>query len=129
MNLVLLVRSAIKIAIDGVVFSYLKKSRLQKSKVKTLLIVFYNNKGIIHKEFVPVRQTIYASFYQAVLNRLLQWIPRVRSEFHRTGKWILLIDNATAHSQIRVRQFLVQKMVAVIYHPPYCHDQAPGFPA
>ena len=33
-----------------------KKSRLQTSKVKTLLIVFLDNKGIIHKEFVPAEQ-------------------------------------------------------------------------
>ena len=42
-----------------------KKSRLQKSKVKTLLI---------------------AAFDQAVLNRFLQRIRRVKPELHRTGK-------------------------------------------
>ena len=30
-----------------------KKGPLQESKVKTLLITFLDNKGIIHKEFVP----------------------------------------------------------------------------
>ena len=51
-----------------------KKSRLQKSKVKTLLIAFFDNKGIIHKEFFPAGQTINATFYKAILNRLLQSI-------------------------------------------------------
>ena len=34
-----------------------KKNRLQKSKVKTLLIAFFDNKGIIHKKnlFLPVK--------------------------------------------------------------------------
>ena len=96
-----------------------KKSSLQKSNVKTLLNAFFDNKGIIHKEFVPVVQIINAAFYQAVLNRLLQRIRRVRPEFHRTGKLMLLHDNAPAHSVIRVRQFLAQKMVAVLDHPPY----------
>ena len=45
-----------------------KKGCLQKSKVKTLLIAFLNNKDTIHKEFVSAGQTIYAAFYQAVLN-------------------------------------------------------------
>ena len=45
-----------------------KTSRLQKSKVKTLLITFFDNKDIIHKEFVTAGQTINATFYQAVLN-------------------------------------------------------------
>ena len=66
-----------------------KKSRLQKSKVQTLLNAFFDNKSIIHKEFVPSVQTINAAFYQAVLNLLLQHIRRVRIELHRTGKWIM----------------------------------------
>ena len=96
-----------------------------KSKVKTLLIAFFDNKGIIHKEFVPASQTINAAFYQAVLIRLLQHIQRVRPELHRTGKWMLLHDNAPAHRVIRVHQFLVQKMVAVLDHLPYPPDLAP----
>ena len=39
------------------------KSRLQKSKVKTMLIAFFDNDGIIHKEFVPPGQTVNAVFY------------------------------------------------------------------
>jgi hypothetical protein len=35
-----------------------KKSRLQKSKVKTILIAFFDINGIIHKEFVPEGQTV-----------------------------------------------------------------------
>ena len=41
-----------------------KKSRMQKYKVKTLLIAFFDNKGIFHKEFVPAGQTINSAFYR-----------------------------------------------------------------
>ena len=102
------------------------KESSAKIQGQTLLIAFFDNKGIIHKEFVPAGQTINAAFYQAVLNRLLQDIRRVRPELHRTGKWILLHDNAPAHSAIRVRQFLAQKMIAVLDHPPYCPDLVPA---
>ena len=44
-----------------------KRVVFKKSKVKTLLISFFDNKGIIHNEFVPAGQTISAAFYQAVL--------------------------------------------------------------
>ena len=111
------VRSGIKTAIHGVVFTNFprpKKSSLQKSKVKTLLIAFFDNKGIIHKEFLPAGQTINAAFYQAVLNRLLQYIRRIRPELLKTVNWMLLHDNAPAHSAIRMRQFLAQKTVAVL---------------
>ena len=87
--------------------------------VKTLLIAFFGNEGIIHKEFVSAGQTINAAFYQAVLNRLLKRVWRVRPEFHRTEKWMLIYDNAPTHSAIRVRQLLAQKMVAMFDHPPY----------
>ena len=100
-----------------------KTIRLQKSKTKTLLIAFFYNKGIIHKEFVPAGQTINSAFYQAVLNWLLQ--RRVRPELNRTGKWMLLHDNVLAHSAIRVRQFLAQKMVAVLDLPSCSPDLAP----
>jgi hypothetical protein len=31
---------------------------MQKSRVKTLLAVFFDSKGIIHKEFLPEGQTV-----------------------------------------------------------------------
>ena len=103
------VRSEMKTVIDGMVFTDLpatKKSLLQKSKVKKLLIAFFDNKGIIHKAFVPAGQTINAAFYREVFKRLLQRIRWVRPELHKTGKWMLFYDNASAHSAIRVPQFL-----------------------
>ena len=99
-----------------------RESRLQESNVKTLLIVFFDNKRIIRKEFVPAGQTINAAFYQAVLNRFLHRIRRFRPELHRTGICMLLHDNAPAHSAIRVRQLLAQKMVTVLDQPPYSPD-------
>ena len=53
---------------------------------------------------------------------MLQRVHRVRPELYRTGKWMLLHDNAPTHSAIRIRQFLAQKMVAVLYHPPYFYS-------
>ena len=102
-----------------------RKIHLQNSKFKTLLIAFFDNKGIIHKEFVHAGETINAAFNQAVSNWLLQRIQRVRPELHRTGKCMLLHDNAPVPSAIRMRQFLAEKMIAVLDHPPYCRDLAP----
>jgi len=48
-----------------------KKSRLQKSKVKTMLIAFFDSDGIIHKEFVPAGQTVNSASYKENLKRLL----------------------------------------------------------
>ena len=76
---------------------------------------------------VSAGQTINAAFYQAVLNRLLQRIRRVRPELHGTGKWMLLHGNSPAHIVIHVRQFLAQKKVTVLDHLPYISpDLAPA---
>ena len=91
-----------------------------------MLIAFFDSHGVIHKEFVPPGQTVNAAFYEQVLKRLLQRIRRVRPELHRTGSWVLLHDNAPAHAAIRVRQFLAQRSVTVIDHPPYSPDLAPA---
>ena len=48
-----------------------KKFRLHKSKVKTMLVGFYDSKGIIHHEFVPEGQTVTGCFYLSVLERQL----------------------------------------------------------
>ena len=102
-----------------------KMSCLQNSKVKTLLIAFVDNKGIIHKKFVSAGQTFNVAFYQAVLSRLLQLIRCVRPELHITRKWMLLHDNAPEYSAIRVRQFLAHEMEAVLDRRHYFLDLAP----
>ncbi|XKL64661.1 hypothetical protein PGB90_004747 [Kerria lacca] len=57
-----------------------KKIRFQEFRVKTMLIVFFDACGLIHKEFVPEGQTDNAGFYKEVLDRLLKRIARVRPE-------------------------------------------------
>ena len=78
-----------------------KKFRLQKSKVKTMLVRFYNSKGIIYHEFVPEGQSVTGSFYLSVLERLWKRIRRVRPEYSAPGSWFLLHDNAPDSCCIR----------------------------
>ena len=56
---------------------------------------------------------------------ILQRIRRIRSAVHRTAQWMLLHDNTSEHSAIRMRQFLAQKMVAMLDHSPCSPDLAP----
>ncbi|KAJ8877864.1 hypothetical protein PR048_022323 [Dryococelus australis] len=55
-------------AISSLTFPPPKNSSLQKSKVNTMLIAFFNN-GIIH--IVPVGKTVNATLYEQVLKQLL----------------------------------------------------------
>ena len=103
-----------------------KKSHLRKSKVKTMLIAFFDSNGIIHKDFILAGQTVNSAFCGEVLKRLLQCIHHVRPELHRTGQWMLLHDKAPVHCAFRVHQFMAQRGVPVFDHPPYSPDQAPA---
>ena len=101
-----------------------KKARMSKSKIKSLLIAFYDSKGLVHHEFVPQGQTVNAKFYLEVLERLRKRVVRIRPELARNG-WILHHDNAPAHSSLAVRHYLNEKNITVLPHPPYSPDLAP----
>jgi len=48
----------------------LKKARQVRSDIKSMLICFFDQNGIVHKEFVPPFQTVNAAFYVEVLRRV-----------------------------------------------------------
>jgi hypothetical protein len=50
-------------AMDLKVITKAQKFRLQMSKIKTILITFFDNQGVINKEFVPERQTVNSALY------------------------------------------------------------------
>jgi len=102
-----------------------KKVHLQKPKVKTMVACFYDSKGIIHHEFVPEGQNVTGSFYLSVLERLWKRIRSVWPEYSAPGSWFLLHDNATFHRAVAVQEFLAQKQVCALHHPPYSPDLSP----
>jgi hypothetical protein len=44
-----------------------KKVRLVKSNVKSMIVTFFDIKGIVHKEFVPTGQNVNSGFYCDIL--------------------------------------------------------------
>jgi len=95
------------------------KFRLQKSKVKKMLVCFYDSKGIIHHEFLPEGQTVTGSFYLSVLERLWKRIRLVRPEYSAPRSWFLIHDNAPVHRAVPLQKFLARKQVRLLHHPPY----------
>ena len=61
-----------------------KKTRQVRSNVKTMLIVFFDVRGIVHREFVPPGQTVNQEFYLEVLRRLRENVRRKRPELWRS---------------------------------------------
>ena len=97
-----------------------------KSKIKVMLIVFFDCKGIVHFEFVPEGQTVNQYFYKETLVRLTEKIRRKRRDLWERKQWLLHHDNAPAHSALTIRQFLASRQVSTLDHPPYSPDLAPS---
>ncbi|GFW46844.1 protein GVQW3 [Trichonephila clavipes] len=93
-----------------------KKVRMSKSRIKKIIIVFFDIRGIVHCEFVPQGQTVNSAFYLEVLRRLKRRIALVRADIKDTAK--LHHDNATSHTAFIIINFLARSNTSVIPHPP-----------
>ena len=51
-----------------------EKLRFQKSRLKNMLVIFFDWQGVIHKEFVPEGDTINAVYTKGVMEKLLNRI-------------------------------------------------------
>ena len=102
-----------------------KKAKQSKSKVKVMLITFFVVRGIVHSEFLSHNQTINQQVYRQILLHLLRSVRRKRRDLWQNNSWLLHHDNAFAHTAHSIRQFLAEKNITVLDHPPYSPDLAP----
>jgi len=54
-----------------------KKACMSRSRIKTMIIVFFDSCGIVHKEFVPPGQAVNHAFYKDVFERLQKRVQQV----------------------------------------------------
>jgi hypothetical protein len=94
---------------------------ISKSQTKTTIITFFDVKGIIRFEFILQGETVNQTYYVEMLKRLREAVSRKRPEL-RPSDWILHHDSAPAHKALPVKQFLAQKSVTEIEHPPFSLD-------
>jgi hypothetical protein len=90
---------------------------MSRSKVKTMIIVFFDSRGIVYKEFVPPGMTVNQAFYRDFMERLRKRVQRVRPDI--ADDWVLHHDKAPAHTALSIREFLAKKNIPVLPHPPY----------
>ena len=95
----------------------LKKVCKVRSNIKTMLIIFLDIRGIVHKEFVPPGQTVNGKFYCEVLRQLRENVKQKRPEMWKNGNWLLHHGNAAAHTSLVVREFLTKKNMTTVPHP------------
>ena len=79
-----------------------KKLKFQRSRIKTMLIIFFNSQGAVHKEFVPGGKTVNAEFYKGVMDCPVKCIQRVHPAVFCSRDFFLLHDNVHAHKAASV---------------------------
>lgn len=102
-----------------------KKPRQSRSKIKAMMIVFFDYQGVVHSEFLPTGQTANAEWYVNVLRHLREDIRRKRPELWANQSWFLHHDNAPIHTAHLTRDYLTKNNVNVIPQAPYSPDMAP----
>jgi hypothetical protein len=95
-----------------------KKLKFQWSCIKTMLIIFFDSQGLVHKEFVPEGKIVNAEFYKGIMDHLLKRIHQVRPAAFCCRDFFLLHNNAPAHKAASVCQFLTPKNFTTLFHPP-----------
>lgn len=86
----------------------------QPAKTRTMLIIFFNNEEIIHKESILSGQIVTGVYYLDVLKRLMARIHPIRPEYWDPQSWSFLHDNA-----LIICRFLAGNQVCVPNNPPY----------
>ena len=68
-----------------------RKPRQSRSKVKVMLIVFFDIRGLVNHEFIPTEQMVSKEYYFDVLKRFLEKIRQKRPEMWMNNSWIYMI--------------------------------------
>ena len=97
-----------------------KKIKMIKSKIKSILICFFDSKGSVQKEFVPQGQIFNQQCYRDVLERLWKRVHRVRPEI--TDTLILHMDNTPCHTAKSANEFLTKTGIPGVLQSPYSPD-------
>ena len=100
-----------------------KKCLRGKSRKKVLLTVFFDSSGIVHKEYAT--STVTTETYIETLMNLRNSIRLNRPQLWTHHNWILLDDNASAHTSYDTMEFHHQVLTNRGPHPPYSPDLAP----
>ena len=103
-----------------------KKARMSKSKLKVLLVTFFDNRGLVHHEFMQDSVTINQKTYLSILKNLRESIRKKRPDKWQRKDWFLHHDNARPHTAHSVLAFLAKNNTPILPQPPYSPDLAPN---
>jgi hypothetical protein len=95
----------------------LKKLKFQRSRIKTMLIIFSTPRCSAKRIRTRRKKKVNAEFYEGVMDRLLKRIQRVSPAAFNPRDVFLLHYNAPAHKPASVCQFLTPRKVTTRISP------------
>jgi hypothetical protein len=103
-----------------------KKARMSWLKIKVMLVVFFDWKGIVRHEFLPHGQVVNKQLYQEVLVCLRDTVHRKRPELWKDQTWMFHHNDALAHMSLLIRSYLAKHQTSIVPNLPYSPDLAPA---
>jgi len=101
-----------------------KKFQVQKFSGKVLVMILWDQDGVLLIDYLPKGQTINAEYYLSLLVQLKD----ILKEKHRgqvTKGGLFLHDNALAHRALATQKKLTYLYFQCLDHPPCSQDLAP----
>ena len=109
-----------------VLHAWRKKARQSHSKIKTMLTVCFDWKGVVHHEYVPPSQTISKEYYLNVLHHLRDAKLPKWSVTSMDNWWLAASSRQCACSCIgSYAEFLAKHQIAQVTQPPHNPDLVP----
>ncbi len=100
-----------------------QKVCIEQSTQKAMLILFFDRHGPVFKQWVPNGAGVNKHLYLRVMKGLREAVCR-RRPTHQND-WVLLHDNAPAHTATIVVDWLRDNQIERVPHPGYCPDISP----
>ncbi len=90
-----------------------------------MLLAYFDADGVIYTDYVPRGETVNAKYIIESLGRFLEKY-RAKRPIQASQEWFLHWDNAPVHTAAAVKQFIADRAIKTIAHPPYSPDLAPA---
>ena len=101
-----------------------KKFRRAQSKVKQMMILAYDHRGIITTDRVPCGTSVTAAYYRDWMQKVCRIMHKNRPDLLGDGP-LILQDNARPHVRKVVTDLLSKYEWEVLTHAPYSPDMSP----
>jgi hypothetical protein len=83
-----------------------------------MLIIFFDIKWIVPKEFILAGQTVNSAYYCDISWQLHENVLRLQPERWRQKNWLLHHNNAPSHTYFFTMEFFTQNNMTAVHLPP-----------